>query len=316
MENLPTASIFGALRKGRYSTDMNILIIGCNGQLGTELGNQLTRGTSDLAPIPADYRGTSVTGLDVPDVDVTNLPELTRQIKAFAPDILFNCAGYTNVDGCETHADDAFRVNAIGTRNLAMAAESVGAKLIHLSTDYVFSGEGTSPYREFDLPNPQSVYGATKLAGEAYAQAFCSRWFVVRTSWLYGHHGKNFVKTMLRLAKEREEITVVDDQLGNPTNAADLAYHLLKIALTEEYGVYHCTGGGICSWYAFASRIVELSGLPARVKPCTTAEYASPTKRPAYSALDHAMLRATVGDEMRPWQDALADFMQQLQQEA
>jgi dTDP-4-dehydrorhamnose reductase len=290
------------------------MIIGSNGQLGSELARQLRSGKSELGDTPAAYQNAVTLCLDIDQLDITDLTRTMVQVKSFSPAVIFNCAGYTNVGDCETHATEAFRVNAIGSRNLAMAAEQVGAKLIYVSTDYVFSGERTTPYREYDMTNPLGVYGLTKLAGEKFAQQFCSRWFVVRTAWLYGYNGKNFVKTMLKLAKERSEIAVVDDQFGNPTNAADLAFHLLKIALTEDYGIYHCTGNGVCSWYDFVSRIVALSGSCVKVKPCSTEQYASPVKRPAYSALEHMMLNATVGDEMRSWQDALDAYMIRMQE--
>lgn len=285
------------------------MIIGCNGQLGTELAAQLTSGLSELGAIPQIYRGISLTCLDVPQIDITNLETTIELVEQAHPEVIFNCAAYTNVDACETHEDDAYRVNALGARNLAIAAERVGAKLLHVSTDYVFSGDGTRPYREYDQPCPVSVYGKTKLAGERFVEAFSSRYFIVRTAWLYGYHGKNFVKAILNKARAEGKVTVVSDQRGNPTNAADLAYHMLKIAASEEYGVYHCTGNGECSWFEFAEEILRLAGFGATALPCTSAEYPSPTKRPAYSSLDHMMLRATVGDEMRPWQEAIRQFI-------
>jgi dTDP-4-dehydrorhamnose reductase len=214
------------------------------------------------------------------------------------------------VNLCETEQQAAFRANALGPRNLALAAEKTGAKLLHVSTDYVFSGDGSRPYAEWEQPCPQSVYGKTKYLGEEYVKQFCSRYFIVRTAWLYGYTGGNFVKTMLRIAREKGSCRVVNDQRGNPTNAADLAHHLLKLLTTEEYGVYHATGNGECSWYEFTRKILEYAKIPAEVSPCTTAEYPTPAKRPAYSALDHAMLRATVGDEFRPWEDALRAFFE------
>ena len=289
---------------------MKILITGSNGQLGTELGKILRNGISELGPIPRQLLEAELRCIDVEDLDITAGEEVCRYIQDFAPDLILNCAAYTNVDACESNRDDAFKVNALGPRNLAVCAERIGAKLVHLSTDYVFSGDGTTPYREYDLPSPRSVYGASKLAGEQYVRDFSIRWFIIRTSWLYGYAGRNFVKTILKYSRERSELNVVDDQRGNPTNAADLAHHVLKIAATEEYGVYHCTGGGECSWYEFARRIVGLSGASAEVKPCSTDEYPSSTRRPPYSSLDNMMLRLTVGDEMRNWEDALQYFLQ------
>jgi len=288
---------------------MKILITGCNGQLGSELKKILASDVSELGPIPSVFDRAELDCIDVQELDITDLTETLSYVDKSMPDLIINCAAYTNVDGCESHQDDAFKVNALGPRNLAVAAERAGAKFIHISTDYVFPGDGTVPYREYDLPQPKSAYGITKLAGEKYVQSFCTRWFIVRTAWLYGYNGKNFVKTIMRAAREKGRLKVVNDQRGNPTNAADLAYHLLKIAATEEYGIYHCTGNGECSWFDFASKIVEYAGINAAVEPGTSDEYPSPTKRPAYSALDHMMLRCTVGDEMRPWDEALRFFI-------
>lgn len=292
---------------------MNILITGCNGQLGSELAKDLNNGCTELGPIPEELRNAQVVCVDVQEMDITNYEAVVDLVEELNLDLIINCAAYTNVNGCETDSDTAFRVNAIGARNLAMAAERFGAKLIHVSTDYVFAGDGTEPYTEWDLCNPQSVYGKTKYLGEQYVRDFCSRYFIVRTSWLYGYIGNNFVKTMLKLAREKGGATVVSDQRGNPTNAVDLAHHLLKLAVTEQYGIYHCTGTGECSWYDFASKIVEYAGIPATISPCTTEEYPTPAKRPAYSSLDNRMLRNTVGDDMRDWQDALKCYIEHLE---
>ena len=281
---------------------MNVLITGSNGQLGRELAKNLSNGFTELGPIPETLQGAQVVCVDVEEMDITNYDAVVDLVEELNLDLIINCAAYTNVNKCETDSDAAFRVNALGARNLAMAAERFGAKLVHVSTDYVFSGEDREPRTEWDLCNPQSVYGKTKYLGEQYVRDFCSRYFIVRTAWLYGYVGNNFVKTILRLARENGGVKVVNDQFGNPTNAADLAHHILKLAATEQYGVYHCTGSGECSWYDFASKIVEYT-------PCTTDEYPTPAKRPAYSALDHRMLRNTVGDEMRPWQEALKYFL-------
>ena len=196
-----------------------------------------------------------------------------------------------------------------------MAAEEIGAKLVHVSTDYVFSGDAAQPVWEYDLPAPRSVYGKTKLLGEQYVQQFCTHYLIVRTAWLYGYAGNNFVKTILRLARQNGGVTVVDDQLGNPTNAADLAHEILNLLVTKEYGVYHCTGEGVCSWCEFAAEIIRLSGIPATVTPCTTEQFIAGAKkqiapRPAYSALENAMLKATIGNEMRDWKTALACFFE------
>lgn len=289
---------------------MKIMITGCNGQLGSEIRKTLQKGVSELGIIPEVYRNSELYGVDINELDITNLTDTSRYIKQVHPDIIINCAAYTNVDACEIYQDDAFKVNSIGARNMAICAEKYGAKLIQVSTDYVFSGDATTPYREYDMPAPKSVYGATKLTGEKYVSMFSSRFFILRTSWLYGYVGKNFVKTIIRSAKENGSIKVINDQIGNPTNAADLTHHLLKIAAKEEYGIYHCTGNGECSWYDLACKIIEYSGIKTEVIPCTSGEYTSKTKRPAYSSLDHMMLRCTVSDEMRSWQDALKCFFE------
>lgn len=293
---------------------MKILITGCNGQLGTELQAQLRRGESELGPIPDRLKNATVLPVDVDQLDITDRAEVVNFVRRHQPDTIINCAAFTNVDGCETSKDAAFKVNALGPRNLAIAADKINARLIHVSTDYVFSGEGDTPLDECDLPAPRSAYGTTKLLGEQYVQRFCRRHFIVRTAWLYGYNGKNFVKTMINAGKKFGKLTVVNDQLGNPTNAADLAHHILKLAVSHEYGTYHCTGNGICSWYDFAAEIIRLAGVEATVAPCTTAEYAAAhpeaASRPAWSALDNRMLRCTVGDEMRPWQQALAAYFE------
>ncbi len=297
---------------------MNILITGAKGQLGTELCRQLAAGGSALGPVPAALAGAAVTAADIDDADLSRLNEAMALVQACAPDVVINCAAYTNVDGAEKDPDTAFAANALAPRNLALACRETGAKMCHVSTDYVFGGTGTAPYTEAEPPAPASVYGRTKLLGEGYVRAFCERWFIVRTSWLYARTGGNFVKTMLRLADTRPEINVVDDQVGSPTYAEDLAHHVLKIAATNEYGLYHCTGQGICSWYAFACEIMRLAGKGVKVTPCTSARYAQiapgQAPRPAYSALAHTMLRATVGDEMRPWQDALAAYFRECEE--
>lgn len=295
---------------------MKVLVIGSNGQLGTELCKQLSSGISELGAIPAVYKDVEVFSADIPEIDITNQNSTIAYIEARTVDIVFNCAAYTNVDGCELHEDDAFRVNAIGARNLAIACERTKAKLLHVSTDYVFPGNGIRPYREDDQPNPISAYGRTKLAGEQNIIQFCSRWFIIRTAWLYGYYGRNFVKAILNKALSTGKVTVVNDQRGNPTNAADLAYHMLKIAVTTEYGIYHCTGTGECSWFDFAKSIVTQAQIAAEVVPCTSDDYPSPTKRPAYSSLEHMMLRLTVGDEMRSWEDALRCYIDNLEQQS
>ena len=288
---------------------MKILITGCKGQLGNELQNIIKRGKSEISEISENIRNSEVIALDVDVLDITKLDQVKKILNDLKPDVVINCAAVTNVDGCESNEDFAFKVNSIGPRNLAMACEKINAKLVQVSTDYVFSGVGDKTLTEYDLTAPYSSYGKTKLLGEKYVQEFCSKSFIVRTAWLYGYVGHNFVYTIMKLGKEKDMIKVVNDQRGNPTHANDLAYHILKIIETEEYGVYHCSGKGECSWYDFAKMIIELSGGKCEVKPCTSEEYKTPAKRPEYSSLDNIMLRCTVGDEMRNWQDAIKSFV-------
>ena len=253
---------------------MKIIVTGCKGQLGTEILKQLREGRSEIGPIPEKLQSATVIAVDLPDLDISNYKMVDEFIRRNRPDVIINCAAYTNVDGCEVNHDAAFKANAIGPRNLAQAAEKIGARLVHVSTDYVFSGRenGGIPQDEATLPGPISAYGSTKLMGEKYVEQFCHRHFIVRTAWLYSYYGKNFVKTI----------------------------------------VNHCTGEGVCSWYDFASEIIRLSGVDATVAPCTSEEYKAKhpdsADRPKWSALDNRMLRCTVGNDVRDWKDALACF--------
>lgn len=289
---------------------MKIIITGAAGQLGNELCSILSSGQAEIGKMPDIYRGAEVIKTDIGEFDITDMASARAFIKSAKPDIIINCAAMTNVDGCETAVDVAFKVNAAGVRNLAICAKEENAKFVHVSTDYVFAGNGNAPYREWDIVNPQSVYGSSKLLGEKYALAFCDKTFIVRTSWLYGYVGKNFVKTVRRVLREKGQITVVNDQRGNPTNANDLAFHILKIAATEDYGIYHCTGEGECTWYDFAKKIAEYSGYNENVvSPCTSKQFKSPTKRPAYSSLENLALICGAGNEMRSWEEALKEYI-------
>ena len=292
---------------------MKILITGSNGQLGNELQKIVATGKAEIGAVSEEIKNAEVFAMDVDTLDITNLEQVKKVLNEVKPDVVINCAAATNVDGCEANQDLAFKINSLGPRNLAMVAEELGAKIVQVSTDYVFSGVGETPLKESDLVAPVSVYGKTKLLGEEFVRDFSSKYYIVRTAWLYGYVGHNFVYTMMKLGKARDTLSVVNDQLGNPTHANDLAYHILKLIQTEEYGVYHCTGKGECSWYDFASEIMKLSGRNCTVNPCTSIEYKSmypnSADRPAYSSLDNMMLRCTVGDEMRDWKDALKTFM-------
>jgi len=224
------------------------------------------------------------------------------------PEAVIHCAAYTNVDGAETDFEGAFKVNVIGSQNMAAGCLETGARLVYVSTDYVFDGEASEPYREFDPVNPQSVYGKTKWQGETMVRQILGRHYILRTAWLYGE-GNNFVRTMLRLADQQPSLKVVDDQIGSPTSTVDLARAIFKLLSTDAYGTYHATCQGQCSWYEFACEIFRQIGKVIEVQPVTTAEFPRPAKRPAHSVLDNYMLRMTVGDPMRTWQEALREYL-------
>ena len=294
---------------------MKIWLGGAMGQLGSQLRGILKQGRSDLGQLPEAYRDAELISVDFApggdeQLDVTDTDAVMDSIGRAKPDVVINLTALTQVDACEEKRDEALRINALGARGIAAAAAKAGARLMQISTDYVFSGDraGGIPYAEWDQPGPRTVYGATKLMGERYVASFCPRSYIVRTSWLYGASGANFVRTILRLARERGRLEVVDDQLGNPTYAEDLAHHMLLIALTSGWGIYHVTGNGVCSWYDFAREIVALSGVKCDIIPIKTNQSNRAAPRPHWSALDHAMLRLTVGDNMRDWREALRAF--------
>ncbi|EQB90259.1 dTDP-4-dehydrorhamnose reductase [Clostridium punense] len=289
---------------------MKILITGAKGQLGTQLIEILSRGKSELGPVPKEVKNCEIIPCGVEELDITDLKAVKELFHKKKPEVVINCAAYTNVDGCESNEDLAFKVNSLGPRNLAMASEEIGAKLLHLSTDYVFRGQGTVPYKEYDKVDPVSAYGKSKALGEEYVREFSTKYFIVRPAWLYGYYGKNFVKTIMKVAKEKGHLTVVNDQRGNPTNVEDLVHHLLKLIPTEEYGIYNCTGEGECTWYDFAKAIVTLAKINCTVDPVTSEQFNSAAKRPSFSSLDNMMLRCTVGNEMRPWEEALKTFIE------
>ena len=277
-----------------------IIVTGCNGQLGRAINVKYGNNTD------IELVNTDVGELDITDIDKTI--EFVRQVKPYA---VINCAAHTAVDACETDVDNAYKINAIGPRNLSIAARETGAKLMHISTDYVFAGDASEPYIEFDTPDPQGMYGKTKLAGEHFVEQFAKDYFIVRTAWLYGD-GKNFVKTMLRLSETKDEIGVVKDQVGSPTSTLELVKIMDTLIWTENYGLFHGTCEGVCSWADFATEIFRLAGKNTKVKGITTEEYNAPGKRPAYSVLDNYMLRLTCGYIAADWQKALTDYIRQL----
>ena len=272
---------------------MRILLTGANGQLGRELQRVLCG--EDVIPT---YR---------PDYDLTH-PGLGDKLAAQHPDVVIHAASYTDVDGCERDPDRAFRVNVEGTRRVAEGVVKAGARLVYISTDYVFDGKKGAPYTERDPVNPLNVYGRSKLGGEQEALEACPGALIVRTSWLYGVDGKNFVKTILQLAATRPEIRVVNDQKGSPTYARDLAGVIVALIRREASGVVHAGGEGACTWYEFACAILQEAGLESRVVPISTAESGRLAMRPSYSALSTTLLRQK-GLNLLPWRMGVQRFM-------
>jgi dTDP-4-dehydrorhamnose reductase len=281
---------------------MKILITGANGQLGTDLVKALKH--HEVVP------------LTHADADIADFAAVKAVCFKHRPDAIVNTAAYVRVDDCEANPDLAYRVNALGARNMAVVAEESGAKLVHLSTDYVFGGQGDkkTPYTEFDTPVPLNVYGKSKLAGEEFVRHLCRRYFIVRASGLFGVAGSsgkdgNFVETILRLSKERDRLTVVNDQIFSPTYTPDLAAKIIQLLETELYGVYHITNRGACSWYEFAAEILRLAGSNTSLLPITSAEYPQKAKRPAYSVLGHYHLKLLGMGDVRSWREGLGAYI-------
>lgn len=279
---------------------MRIIVTGADGQLGQELVH-----LPGLAEQSIQLLGFGRGGLDV-----TSLQSCREAVKRYQADVVIHCAAYTAVDKAESDPDAAFLVNAVGSRNIALAAREFGAKLIAISTDYVFEGTASMPYGESDPTGPRTVYGKSKLAGEQEALAACERTFIVRTSWVYGRYGRNFVGIVSDMAKKNEAMRVVTDQVGSPTYTFDLAEFLIRLAQTDHYGIYHATGSGVCSWFQFAQAIVEEIGMGgAQLLPCTTAEFPRPAPRPAYSVLRHGEIQRLGMKDLRHWRAALAAYL-------
>ncbi|WP_153980082.1 dTDP-4-dehydrorhamnose reductase [Paenibacillus xylanilyticus] len=282
---------------------MKVLVTGANGQLGRDVTLLLEK------------EGHSVLACTRDQLEITNQHNCNNVISTYRPEIVIHCAAYTAVDAAETDVDGAYQVNAIGTRNIAVAAEQIGAKLIYISTDYVFDGTSEVPYQEYDNTNPQSVYGKSKRAGEVLVQSLSSRWFIVRTSWVYGVYGNNFVKTMLKLGQEKPKLQVVHDQKGSPTYTADLAGFLLKLMQSEMYGIYHASNSGTCTWYEFAEAIFAEARnaggftIQAQLEPCTTDQFPRPAPRPRNSVMDHLSIRTNGLADIRPWREGLREFI-------
>lgn len=286
-----------------------ILVTGCNGQLGRAIRKEYAGEAVEF--INTDVvAGDGVVSLDITDVDA--VLRLARETK---PDVIINCAAHTNVDKCEEQWDLAYQINALGPRNLSIAARELDAKMIHVSTDYVFEGNGTRPYTEFDAPNPVSAYGKTKLEGENFVKEFAPKHFILRTAWLYGD-GKNFVKTMLALSENHDEINVVCDQVGSPTSAVELAKMIHHLEGTENYGLFHATCEGDTNWADFTEEIFRKTGKTTKVNHVTSVQYKemnpASADRPAYSILDNYMLRLTSDYRMADWHDALDVYLKEL----
>ena len=286
-----------------------ILVTGCNGQLGRAIRKEYA--ASDVEFINTDV----VEGEGVVSLDITDVEAVLKLVRAEKPDVIINCAAHTNVDKCEEQWDLAYKINAIGPRNLSIAATEVDAKMIHVSTDYVFEGNGTRPYTEFDAPNPVSAYGKTKLEGENFVKDFAKKHFILRTAWLYGD-GKNFVKTMLALAENHDELNVVCDQVGTPTSAVELAKMIHYLEGTENYGTFHATCEGDTNWADFAEAIFKRAGKNVKVNHVTSKQYKemnpASADRPAYSILENYMIKLTSDFMMVDWQDALDVYMKEL----
>jgi len=279
---------------------MRVAILGAGGQLGT-----------DLQRVLADW---DVTPFRHADLDICNYGSARAALTEAGPDVVINAAAFVRVDDAETQVEDAFRVNAFAVRNLAQVCRDLDCTMVHVSTDYVFDGAKDSPYTEDDYPNPLNVYGASKLAGEYFVRNLCPRHFIVRSSGLYGFSGerrlgRNFVDSMLRMADDGKPIRVVNDQVLTPTYTKDLAAKIKQLLQTRGYGLYHVTNSGHCSWYEFAERAFSLSGLLPDFAPTTTEAYRSPARRPSYSVLSVTNVSRTTGIDMRPWSEALADYL-------
>lgn len=277
---------------------MKVLVTGAGGQLGSDLVTA--------------FRDHEVVGLARADLDVTDEPAVVAAIRDHAPDLVVHAAAFTKVDACESEPDTAWRVNALGSWWVARACALAGAAMVAVSTDYVFDGTATRPYTEFDPVHPVSVYGRTKEAGEQLVRQTLDRHYVVRTSWVLGVHGGNFVKTMLRLGRERGAVSVVNDQTGSPTFAFDLAPAIRRLAVSGRYGTYHLTNSGACTWFDLAAATFEEAGLQVALTPTDTATFGLPAPRPAYSVLDNRMARMTGLEPLPPWRDSLKRLVAEL----
>ncbi|NLT67347.1 MAG: dTDP-4-dehydrorhamnose reductase [Acidobacteria bacterium] len=277
---------------------MRILVVGCSGMLGTEL-------------VAAFGTGHEVEGIDLPRIDITDPGRCLAAAEDLKPEVIVNAAAFTRVDDCETMRDKALQVNGYGAGNLSAAAAASGALLVHYSSDYVFDGLKGEPYVEEDPPNPQSVYGQSKLLGEVMVRKHCPNHLIIRTSWLFGTNGPNFVRTIVGLARKGSMLRVVDDQRGSPTYAKDLAIQTVKMVEAGCRSTYHVTNSGSCTWFELASKAVEWSGMPnAPITPVSTQEFPRPAPRPSNSVLSNCRLAQQGLSIMRPWQSAVREYVE------
>lgn len=281
---------------------MVVLVTGANGQLG-----------QSIQFIANKYPNIQFVYTDFQEMDITNIESCHTIFAKHKPHFCINTAAYTAVDKAESESEKAHLINAIGPENLAKVCKEFDTILVHISTDFIFDGTSKIPYLETDVPNPKSVYGQTKLDGEIAIQKNWEKYFIVRTSWVYSQFGANFMKTMLRLASERDTLSVVNDQIGTPTNAVDLAEVLIKIINTQNptlntqypFGIYNFSNEGVCSWYDFAAAIFHQKGIEIDLKPISTDSYPTPAKRPAYSVLDKTKIKKVFGVEIKNWKESL-----------
>ena len=277
---------------------MKVLVTGVNGQLGYDVKKRL------------EIQNVECLGVDIGDFDITDKGQVNEAISNYSPDVVVHCAAYTAVDKAEDEKELCHKINVIGTQNIADVCKKIDAKMVYISTDYVFDGEGEKPFEVTDKPNPINYYGQTKYEGELAVQKTLQKYFIVRISWVFGINGNNFVKTMLRLGKERDEISVVADQIGSPTYTYDLAKLLVEMIKTEKYEIYHATNEGYCSWYEFACEIFKQAGINIKVNPIRTEEYPTKAKRPKNSRLSKDSLCDF--NKLPSWEQAVAEFLNSL----
>ena len=279
---------------------MKVLVTGANGQLGFDVVKRL------------QLENMECQGIDREDMDITNDTEVKSFVENYSPDVVVHCAAYTAVDKAEEEKELCYRVNVLGTRYIAEACKEIDSKMVYISTDYVFDGELDRPYEVDDKPNPINYYGQTKYEGELEVQSILEKYFIVRISWVFGAHGNNFVKTMLKLGKERDEISVVSDQIGSPTYTVDVAELLTDMIKTDRYGIYHATNEGYCSWYELAKEIFNVAGMDVKVNPILALDFKTIARRPNNSRLSKESL-SDAGLKLLPfWRNSISDFVTSL----